>query len=380
MRTNMNTRSWIEVDVKALAHNVRAFKRIAGAAALMALVKSNAYGHGLVEVSKVFLKHGASWLGVDSLEEAMILREHNITHPILILGHVPIAGLGALFKHALRTSVYDMGTLKALDIHARKRGAVFPVHLKIETGTNRQGILPDEIESFLKYILQTKHLALEGVSTHFADAEDALHLDFSRTQLGVFNNVLKRIQLFNITPRYIHCAATAATLVFPESRFNLVRPGIGLYGLWPSEETKAFIRRHNGFAVRPALSWKVRIVQLKKVKKGSSIGYGLSERVKRDSIIAVLPVGYWDGYDRKLSSRGEVLLGGRRSKVLGYVCMNMTMVDVTDMPFVRSGDVAVLLGKDKKEEVSAEELAEKIGTINYEILARINPLLPRIYI
>ncbi|RJQ14051.1 alanine racemase [Candidatus Parcubacteria bacterium] len=375
----METRSWVEVDIKALLHNVKSFRKLAPKSELMAIVKSNAYGHGLVGAAKIFLKGGANWFGVDSMEEAVALRLAKIKQPILILGYVPISDLKYLFEYNLRAVIYNLESLIKFGRIAKKKNVIFPVHLKIETGTNRQGIAFEDIADFLEEFVKNKNISLEGLSTHFANAEDASDLVYAKKQL---NNLEKAVNIFKARgfyPKFIHCAASAAALVFPQSHFNLIRPGISLYGLWPSEETKIFVERKNGLFLKPTLSWKVKIAQVKKLRKGSFVGYNLTEKVKKDSKVAVLPVGYWDGYDRGLSSVGEVLISGKRAKVLGRVCMNMIMVDVTNISKAGLEKTATLIGKDLNEIISAEELAEKIDTISYEVVSRINPLLKRIY-
>lgn len=376
----MTMRSWVEVDTKALLHNVKTFKKLAPKSELMAVVKSNAYGHGLVGATQAFIRGGADWCAVDSLQEAILLRNADIRRPILVMGYVPSGDLHYLFEYKLRPVVYTMDVFIRLLALARRFSQRINVHLKIETGTNRQGILLHEVEKFAKAFLKNKLLVCEGITTHFANVEDETNQSFARLQATRLEEALAILRAHAIIPEFVHCAASAAVLVFPKSHYNLVRPGIGLYGLWPSSEIqKAFLRKKR-VILKPALSFKTRVAQIKAVKKGSPIGYGLTERVRRDSRVAVLPVGYFDGYDRRLSSVGEVLIGRKRAKVLGRVCMNMIMVDVTNISGVIVEDVATLLGGYAKEHVSAEELAQKIGTINYEVIARINPLLPRLYI
>lgn len=358
----------VEISKNNLIHNLGEFrKRVGKRIKIMAVVKANAYGHGILEVSQMVSKNGANWLGVDSLEEGLLLRQEKINLPILVLGYIPLSEIGKAIKENLSFVVYNRQTLKKANQKAK-------VHLKLETGTNRQGIDIKEIVSFAKFC-QKKNIFLEGIYTHFANIEDTLDCSFAMEQLERFNKVLQSIKAANVKIPIKHTACSAAAILFPQTYFNLVRVGISLYGLWPSKETK--ISAQNSLELKPVLSWKTKIVQIKEVGKGESVGYGRTWWAARKTKIAILPVGYWDGYDRKLSNSGRVLIHGQFAQVVGRICMNITMVDVTDIPKVKLEDEVVLLGEQGKNEITAEELAEKIGTINYEVVTRINPLLPR---
>jgi alanine racemase len=253
------------------------------------------------------------------------------------------------------------------------------VHLKIETGTSRQGIHVQDLQGFLGHLKELSNLKLEGAFTHFANIEDTTDDSYATRQMARFESALEVFAEAGMTPEITHTACSAAVMLHPATHRSMIRTGIALYGLWPSDETKVSMR-HLGkdITLTPALTWKTRILQVKPLAAGTPVSYGLTEKVTRDSRIAVLPVGYWDGYDRGLSSVGEVLIRGKRAKVLGRVCMNMTIVDVTDIPDAMDGDEVVLLGRQGNESISAEEIARKLGTINYEIVTRINPLLPHI--
>lgn len=373
----MRYRTWVEVNTKALIRNVNVFKKLAPRSELMAIVKSNAYGHGLVGASKIFIQAGVDMLGVDSIGEAIVLRDAGIRCPIIVLGYIMLSDLSLLFKYRLAAVIYNIGALKRLGTLARRFSKPMCVHIKIETGTNRQGIAVHQIKDFAKVFHKNKFLILEGITTHFANIEDANNLSFAKLQLARMQEAIAMVRAHNLEPRYIHCAASAATIAFAQSHYNLIRPGVGLYGLWPSLVMAHMFKK---IYLYPALSWKTRVAQIKLVSKGSPIGYGLTERVKKNSRIAVLPVGYFDGYDRKLSSVGEVLIRNRKAKVLGRVCMNMMMVDITNIRGVLLEDEVVLIGVAGSYEISAEIIAQKIGTINYEVVARINPLLPRVYV
>ncbi len=433
-------RTWLEISKVNLLHNIGEFLNLIGPHVhLMAVVKANAYGHGITQVAELLGKSeqginpsftspydkgrqggvNTIWFGVDSIDEALTLRAAGIAQPILALGYVPLDRLHEAVEQGIRLTVYNRETIEALgkitphlnplpqgerkqkklslSLHGRGQGEGVPIklHLKLETGTNRQGVLPEQALELCKLIQQYPHLELEGISSHFANIEDTTDHTFAMLQLQRFNQFLNLLT-YNLQPTNYkllirHMACTAATILFPQTYFNMVRVGIGLYGLWPSRETLVAAKKSplhppfakgeaGGFNLQPVLSWKTRIAQIKQVKAGESVGYGLSERMAQDSKIAILPIGYYDGYDRKLSSLGNVLIGGTRCKIIGRINMNMCMVDITHMPSAKVEDEVVLVGEQGTERITAEELAQKVGTINYEVVARINPMLPRMVI
>lgn len=369
----------VEISKKALVYNLKQFrKRVGKKVKIMAVVKANAYGHGIGEVAKIVSLNGGDWLGVNSLEEGMLLREEGITLPILILGYIPLTKIGEAVKNNLSFVVYNQRTIKKANQEAKKLGQKAKVHLKIETGTNRQGIKIKDVSSFTKFCLKQKNIFLEGIYTHYANIEDTLDPGFAMEQLEVFKKALQLIKEVNIKIPIRHTACSAATILFDKTFFDLVRVGIGLYGLWPSPETKISAQEKKiKIDLHPVLTWKTKVAQIKEVPQGETISYGRIYRTGRKTKIAILPVGYWDGYDRRLSNSGRVLIGSQFAPVVGRVCMNMIMVDVTDIPKVEVEDEVVLLGKQGKNEITAEEIAQKVGTINYEIVTRINPELPR---
>lgn len=370
-------KTWIEVSRAALRHNAAVLRSVIGPKVrLMAVVKANAYGHGLPETVKA-LGRAVDWFGVDSLEEAEAVRAAGGRQPVLILGCVPGAALTHVVRQGFSIVVYDLASLRALDRLASARRPA-KVHLKVETGTARQGVLLEDLSALAKAMKKFRHVVLEGLSTHYANIEDTTDPGFARRQLRLYEQALTILEAQGLRPSVRHTAASAAALIYPETRFDLVRAGLALYGMWPSKETRATMReRGAATGLRPALAWKAMVAQVKELPAGTPVSYGLTEKVTRSSRVAVVPVGYSDGYDRGLSSVGQVLIRGRRAKVLGRVCMNMTVVDVTDIPGARAGDEVVLLGRQGKETVTAEEIAGKIGTINYEIASRINPLIHR---
>jgi alanine racemase len=374
----MSTLVWIELDRGAPDHNLRELRRgLKKDTILCAVVKANAYGHGVKEM--VPLLPSADWFAVNSLEEGIELRELGEKRPVLILGHVPLAMLEEAVRRKMDLTVYNRETLEALArMDAQVIGPV-RLHLKVETGTGRQGILPEQVEGFLERLQTVPGANLVGVSTHFANIEDTLNHDYAQFQLDRFRQVLDVLDRCKLQPEFIHTAATAAAILFEKTHFNLVRAGIGIYGLWPSRETylSTLLGHRPVPDLRPVLSWKTRLVQIKDLPEGSYIGYGCTYRATRPIRVGVLPVGYADGYDRKLGNSAYVLIRGKRAPVIGRVCMNLTMVDISDIPQAGLEEEVVLLGRDREERISAEAMAEWAGTINYEIVTRINPYLPR---
>lgn len=382
---NVNHKTWVEVDQFAITHNVQQFKGVIGSKVkLLIAVKSNAYGHGLVEVSKITLAAGADWLGVDSLDEALELRQAGVKAPILIIGYILRSRLSEAIEGGFRLTVYNQETIEELGKITDSEKSKVNVHIKIETGTSRQGIMPEDALAFIKLIKKYPRLNIEGISTHFANIEDTTDYSYAQKQLKIFRGVVSSLEKEGVNIPLKHTANSAATMLFPETHFAMVRVGISLYGFWPSPETRQVVKKEEDalkdFSLQTAFTWKTVVAQVKSIKAGTAVGYGCTERVKRDSQIAVLPIGYWDGYDRKLSSVGEVLIKGQRCKVLGRVFMNMIVVDVTGCLGVKVEDEVVLLGRQGQEEITADTLADKIGTINYEVVTRINPLIKRIVV
>jgi alanine racemase len=374
----MSSLVWIELDPEAPDHNLQELRRgLSKGTILCAVVKANAYGHGVKQMVPLF--RSADWFAVNSLEEGIELRELGERRPILVLGHVPLGDLGEAVRHNLDLTVYNRETLETLARLDLRSSAPARLHLKVETGTGRQGILPEQVEGFVERLRTLPGAGLVGVSTHFANIEDTLNHDYAQSQLDRFQQTLEILAGLEVRPEYIHTAATAAAILFDKTHFNLVRAGIGIYGLWPSRETylSTLLGHRPVPDLRPVLTWKTRIVQIKELPEGSYIGYGCTYRATRPIRVGVLPVGYADGYDRKLSNSAYVLTRGKRAPVIGRVCMNLTMVDISDIPQAGLEEEVVLLGRDGEERISAETMADWAGTINYEIVTRISPLLPR---
>lgn len=370
----MNPKTWIEVSESALRHNAQAFLDLAGQAKVMAVVKSNAYGHGLVESSRILSKTGVHWFAVDHIDEALALRKSGIRKPILVLGYTPNHRLVDAIKNKISIVVNNPETIKVL---GKGRG-VAKIHLPIETGFTRDGIRPEDLRSMIRLIGRYPNIEIEGVFMHFANIEDTKSRAYADHQIAEYQKALTIFKVHKIDPKFKHTASSAASILYSDTHFNLLRVGISMYGLWPSVDTQ---RRTPHLSLRPVLSWKTIVAQVKQVKKGTPISYGLTEKMPRNGSIAVLPIGYADGFDRVGNSRrGHALICGKRCKVMGRVCMNMTMVDVTGLKNIRPESEVTLIGTQGKASISPEESADLAGTINYEIVARLNSEIPRIVV
>jgi alanine racemase len=371
--------TWIEISESALRNNIKSFRGLVGKDIVLApTVKANAYGHGLIECGRIFEKAGADYLCVNALYEAQALRKAGVKIPILIIGYTPLSDLDEVMKlKDVEMVVYNFETLQRLQkLQGLQR---FRIHLKIETGNNRQGIQLEDLPKFIKAIKNHPNIELRGVSTHFANLEDRVEQKYALYQLEKFKKAIHMLEAEGMAPHYRHCANTAAAILLPEAYFNFVRLGIGSYGLWPSEKTeKAAKRAGINIQLAPALTWKTIVVQIKDVPKGSLIGYGCSYEMPRDGKIAILPIGYYDGFVRLLSNRGSVLIKGKKAPVIGRVCMNMIITDVTDIPEAKLEDETVIIGHQGKNQITAEEIAELTQTINYEVTTRIGGHIPRI--
>lgn len=342
------------------------------------MVKANAYGHGINEVVKIATSEElVSCFAVDSLQEAQQVRA--VTKlPILILGYTLHAHFEDLIKAGFDQTVYDMETVRKLQEVAAGLGKIARIHLKIETGTHRQGIMPENLIDLCKEIKTCKNIKLVGISTHFANIEDTKDPSYAINQLKRYNEAAQKVHVAGLKPKQYHLAASGAIILFPESHGNMVRAGIAAYGLWPSDDVEMASRnisRH--IDLIPVLSWKTRIAQIKDVPAGSPIGYGCAEIMPTRSRIAVIPVGYYDGFDRRLSKKGEVLIRGHRCKILGRICMNMCMVDISSLPQIKPEEEVVLIGQQGTGRITVDDLAKTMETINYEVVSRISPHLPR---
>lgn len=369
--------SWVEINQRALISNLKTLRRVIGPRCkLLVTIKSNAYGHGLVEVAKIASKNGADFFGVNSVAEADILRHKGINKPILIMGYTPISDLPRIAKLKVSLIVYNPETIKALG----KIKKPISVHIKLETGINRQGVMPGQLLSFIRLIKQYPNIKLEGLYTHFANIENLKDPSYAKKQLAIFNQVILNLKKSGINIPIKHAGRSTAALLFPETHFDMIRPGTAVYGLWNSPEVlKTAQKKHPGISLQPVLTWKSIIAQIKEIPAGSYVGYGCTRKTTRLTKLAIIPVGYWDGFDRGFD-HSRVLINGQFAYIFGRVCMNMIMVDATDIKNIHLEDEVVLLGQQKNQTITAEELAAQIKTINYEIVTRINPQLPRIIV
>lgn len=365
-----------EINLDNLQHNISEIKRITSSGAfLCAVVKADAYGHGAVEVANTALSCGAKYLAVAILEEAVFLREAGIKAPILILGFTPEEQFDKIVKYGITQTVYNLNSAKLLSKKAKECGVKAKVHIKLDTGMSRIGFqaqmscLP-EIEEIFKL----PGIEVEGIFTHFAKADEK-DKSFTKEQYEKFDMIVKALESRGFRIPIKHVANSAAIIDLPEMHLDMVRPGIILYGIYPSDEVK-----REKINLKPVMSFKTRVSHVKRVPAGTPISYGGTFVTKRESVIATLPVGYADGYPRLLSSRAEVLIKGKRAPIVGRICMDQCMVDVTDVPGVRPGDDVELFGEGKNGEVTADEIARIVGTIPYEIVCGISKRVPRIYI
>ncbi len=372
------TKSYIELSKTALENNLNTFRKIVGRKKIYCVVKANAYGHGLAEIIGMLETMGADMYAVDSIEEAIKIRDWGVIKPVLILGYIRRQDILEAIENDISFTIYNNDILKVSDKIKSARKA--KVHIKIETGLNRQGLKTADALNLAKIVENNKdRFLLEGISTHFTDIEDTIDPSYSRYQLKQFIDFIKQLEKIGIYSKIRHCACSAAAILYPDTHFDAVRAGISLYGLWSSKETMLSSRQFkNRFVLRPVLTWKSIVAQVKEISKGESVGYGRTWYSARKSKIAVIPVGYSDGLDRGLSNNGRVIVKGSYAPIIGRIAMNMTMIDVTDIENVKCEDEVILIGKENDKNISVDEIAQKIGTINYEIVSRINPNLTRI--
>ena len=378
-------RTWIDLSRGAIKHNLEQFRSIIfKETKLCAVVKSNAYGHSLVDFSKEMEENGADWLAVDSVIEGIRLREEEIKLPILILGYTLPEKLQEAVDADLSISISHFEGLQKIINIGKKNfisgGAIPKIHIKIDTGMHRQGFMLSDASKLLKILVSAKKfIEVEGLFTHFATAKNPAFPESAQKQLVEFNKWVESFKKTGFNP-IVHAAATAGTILFPKSHFDMVRIGIGLYGLWPSLETKAFAEKKSGkgISLKPVLIWKTIVGEIKLLKNGGAVGYDSTETLPKNSKIAILPVGYWHGYPRDLSSIGAVLINKTIAKVIGRVSMDMLIVDVTHIKNIKVGDEVVLLGVNK--EPNAESIAITLGGSWYEILTRLNPLIKKFFV
>lgn len=367
---------WAEIDLQAVAKNMREIRRVTAATAgVMAVVKANAYGHGAVEVSRAALENGADWLGVARVAEGVDLRKAGIEAPVLILGYITPEQCDEVVNNRLTQAVYNREMGLNLAEAAARTGTKARIHLKVDTGMGRLGwtgasrVVQDSLE-----LARNPNFEIDGIFTHFA-AADAADKSYTLQQFQKFMEIIDKLRQNGLEFPLRHAANSAAIMELPATHLDLVRAGIIIYGLYPSDEVD-----HSRIALSPVMSVKARVAYIKEVPAGFQVSYGCTYKAECDSVIATIPLGYADGYSRLLSSKGEVLLKGQRAPVVGRVCMDQIMVEAGAVSGIKMGDEAVIIGRQGQREISADEIAAHIGTINYEVTCMVSHRVPRIYL
>lgn len=370
-------RTWAEVDMDVLAENLQNIRGKVGDKLLMGIVKADAYGHGDIAVAKCMEEQGFNWFGVSNIEEAIALRNGGIEKPILILGYTPIAATKYLAQFHLIQTVVSAEFAEALQGEAEKLGVIVDVHIKLDTGMTRVGFQTNddnfaESKVDILTIGKMKNLQIKGVFTHFAvaDAYSDTHKDFTTMQYDRITKMIAEVEAEGLDLGIHHCANSAGIIAYGERHLDMCRSGIISYGMLPSGECAGMID------IKPIMTWKSSIAMVKKVAIGSEISYGRTYKAETDRLIATVPIGYADGYSRKLSSQGKMLVGGVLVPVVGRVCMDQLMLDVTDVPNVKMGDEVIVMGN---EGFTVDDMAAMLETINYEITCVVGKRVPRIY-
>ncbi|MDH5683048.1 MAG: alanine racemase [candidate division WOR-3 bacterium] len=365
-------RIWAEIDLNALQENLASVKKVLGNKKILLAIKADAYGHGAKEIAAQ-LDAKVDMFGVAGIEEGINLRTNGkITAPILILSPIPYYEIDALFNHNLTPSITEIEFARRLALEAKKQAKPIKVHIEVDTGMGRTGLPYEEAADTIVELNSNPYLKVEGVFTHFPAAD--VDFSFTNQQIEKYSSLIESLNQVGVKPIIRHVANSAGFLNFSASHFDMIRPGLVIYGINPNSATSQTI------SLNPVMSLRSRIVNLRKIPKGQSISYERTYFTKRDSLIAVITAGYGDGYPWSLSNNAEVLVSEDRAKVVGNVCMDLTMIDVTDIPNVKIGDVVTLMGSSGKETISANDLANWAKTIPYEIITRISPRVPRVFI
>lgn len=365
-----NFGTWLEISLSTLKKNYETVSRITGRG-VMPVVKANAYGHGLEKVAACFVKAGAEWLGVARIEEALLLREAGIKERIQVLGYTSPLRVAHAIKENITLTAYDFSVADAYAIQAEKLGEKLTIHAKIDTGMGRLGIRAEKAEDFIAFIESSQFLILEGIFTHFACADEP-DKPYTDQQMVLFNQIISKLESRGIRPDILHASNSAGTLVYPDARFNVTRVGIALYGLPPSHAVKL------PEGIEPALSWKTRLISIKTLPAGHGVSYGFKYFTKKPERIGVIAVGYGDGLRRRPGN--QVLIRGKKVSIIGNVCMDQCMVQLDDLPEAEIGDEVVIIGKQREQEISATDLADDWGTINYEVICGLAARMPRYYL
>lgn len=371
------SRAYAEINLDAVIHNISQMEKAIGKdTKIIGVIKADGYGHGAVPIGKELERLESVWgYAVATAEEAAILRRNELKKPVLVLGTVFPEQYGILAKQEIRATVYSMKQAKGLEDFAKEQGQSVRIHLKIDTGLSRLGFqVTEEAADELAQIVKMPHMIVEGIFTHFAKA-DAQDKTMAKDQFRQFLKMKEMLAQRGISIPVSHCANSAAMIDMPKTNMSLVRAGISLYGLWPSDEV-----RKEHLDLQPALSLKSRIVFLKELKPGRTVSYGATYETKKTQRIATIPVGYADGYARSLSNRGYVLIHGKAAPICGRICMDQFMADVTDIPEAAEGDTVTLIGMDGSREISMEEIGDLSGRFNYEFACDLGKRIPRVYV
>ena len=370
----MHRPTWVEIDLGALRHNLLAIKKWVGPQInILGIVKADAYGHGDYEVSRVLLNNGAEMLGIAILEEGIQLRDKGIKEPLLLLGGLFEDQIEAVIHHDLIPTVYDVKLAEALSKKATYFNKKLKVHVYVDTGMGSIGVKYDKAVEFVKSVKNLNNLHIEGIYTH-CSSSDEKDSAFTNLQIKRFRDVLGALDTIKVCIPLRHMANSGAILGYPESYFNMVRPGLSLYGLYPSEDVLRDI------GIRPVMSFKTRIIHIKDMDAGDVVGYGRAYTIAKPTRVATLPLGYGDGYNRLLSNQGKVIIRGKKAPIIARVCMDHCFADVTTIKEVSIGDEVVLYGSQGQETIPIESIAKQINTIPYEVTCNISKRVPRIYI
>lgn len=364
----------IEVDLDALEHNLKQFRRhLQENTGIMAVVKADAYGHGAVQIAKAALSAGASYLAVAFVDEAVELRNAGISAPILILGYTPPHAVQTAVQYDLTCTVFSEENLRQMSEAAKNAGKSLRVHVKVDTGMGRLGLNSEDVLPFVRTMVRSPFIKWEGIFTHYATADEK-DKDYALKQEQKFRQVVETLARENLKPEIAHIANSAGSIDLHEHVYNMVRLGISMYGLYPSAEVN-----RQSVSLKPVLTLKTRVASLKKPAAGTGISYGKTYIANGEEWIAALPIGYADGINRHLSNRGHVLINGKKVPIVGRVCMDQLMVNVTEAMPVEVGQEVVLYGKQQQSEITVDEVADLLGTINYEVVSMLGHRIPRIY-
>ena len=370
----MHRPTWVEIDLNALKHNLLAIKKQVGQhVKIMGIVKADAYGHGDYEVSRVLLNNSVEMIGIAILEEGIQLRDKGIKAPLLLLGGIFEEQIDDVIQYNLTPTAYDLKLADMLSKKANYFNKVVKVHVYVDTGMGSIGVRYDKAVEFIRSLQGMKNLSIDGIYTHFS-CSDEKESEYTHLQIKRFRDVLVALDAINVCIPLRHMANSGAIISYPDAYFNMVRPGLSLYGLYPSEDMPKTI------SIKPVMSFKTRAIHIKDMKPGDTVSYGRTYKITKPTRVATLPLGYDDGYNRLLSNQGKVIIKGVKVPIIGRICMDQCFVDVSDIKDVSVGDEVVLYGSQGKETISIESIAKQLNTIPYEVTCSISKRVPRIHI